>query len=451
MAARVIALGLLLAAVLSAQPKRVLYITHSAGFVHGSIPTSIAVLRAVAARSGALELIASEDLSLISAERLSQYDAVLFFTSGELPLTDQQKADLLAFVRSGKGFGGVHSATDTLYQWPEYGELIGAWFDGHPWVQRVRIDVEDPEHPISRATAPSWEIMDEIYQHRSFSRDRVRVLMSLDPTSVDLNAPGVNRSDNDFALAWVRPYGSGRSFYTALGHFDETWRDQRFQSMMLEAMLWLTGLSEGDAAPRPPAQPLIFADGVTNAASGQPAGTISPGSLVSIYGGNLTFGSSMSARAGQPATRLAGAMVRINGQIAPVFYASPGQINALAPASLSGSPCRRPTGQCVQVDVLIPGMAAASDLAALAERTPAIFTVTIENDVAILWTTGLGAVRQSGRLQETIWRPRVLVNDIAAEVLYSGLAPGWPGLYQINVALPPEAINAPRREFRILD
>ncbi|MGH9659273.1 MAG: ThuA domain-containing protein, partial [Bryobacteraceae bacterium] len=106
------ALMLALAGCAFPAPKRVLYVTHSAGFVHGSISTSRRVLQSAAARSGALEVVATEDLSFLTAARLRDFDVVFFFTSGELPLDDSQKADLLAFVRGGKGFGGVHSATD---------------------------------------------------------------------------------------------------------------------------------------------------------------------------------------------------------------------------------------------------------------------------------------------------------------------------------------------------
>jgi uncharacterized protein len=224
-----------------AAPKRVLYITTSAGFRHDSIPTSCAVMQQLATRSGQFEVFCSEDLSLISADSLRDFDILYFFTSGELELNDQQKADLLAFVRDGKGFGGVHSATDTLYTWPEYGELIGAYFNGHPWAQGVSIHVEDSDDPIMRALGPSFQIADEIYQFRDFSRDRVHVLMSLDTSSVDLTVPGVAREDGDFPLAWRRDYGQGRVFYTALGHGVETWLDERFQNMLMNALVWLGG------------------------------------------------------------------------------------------------------------------------------------------------------------------------------------------------------------------
>src|SRR2546427_6819978 len=144
----------------TAAPKRVLYVTHSAGFRHGSLPTSCAVMQDLGVRSGDFEVTCSEDLALISADSLRDFDILYFFTSGELALSDQQKADLLAFVRAGKGFGGAHSATDTLYTWPEYGEMIGAYFNGHPWTQEISIRVEDTDDPIVSALSPSFRFAD---------------------------------------------------------------------------------------------------------------------------------------------------------------------------------------------------------------------------------------------------------------------------------------------------
>jgi type 1 glutamine amidotransferase len=323
-------------------PKRVLYITYTAGFRHGSIPASQQALLDIAARSnGRLEVVPSEDLSLISAENLKSFDALFFFTSGELPLSDQQKADLLQFVRDGKGFGGAHSATDTLYLWPDYGDMIGAYFDGHPWTQTVSIDVEDPGHPAMQALVPSFKILEEIYQFRNFSRDRVRVLMTLDTGSVDMTAPGINRTDGDFALAWCRNYGEGRVFYTALGHFDETWQDPRIQSMLANALLWLTNQIAGDATPRT-SSPNIAAGGVGDALV--PGRALAPGSLISIYGSGLTTGSTMQGSG----VKLAGTQVLLDGAAIPLLYVSPTQINAQLPAD-------RSVGSMLQV--LVPGVA----------------------------------------------------------------------------------------------
>ena len=119
-------------------PRRILYVTATYGFRHtDSIDASVEVMQQLARESGTLEIVHTEDVSLLTAAYLRSFDAVYFFTSGELPLSDQQKTDLLEFVRQGKGFGGSHSATDCLYTWPEYGDMIGGYFDGHPWAREA--------------------------------------------------------------------------------------------------------------------------------------------------------------------------------------------------------------------------------------------------------------------------------------------------------------------------
>jgi len=423
----------LLQMVALAQPKKVLYITHSAGYRHDSLPLSQQVIKKVAARTGKLDVTATDDVSELSD--LSSYSAVVFFTSGELPLTTTQKDSLLSFVRNGGGFAGFHSATDTFYTWPEYGELIGARFDGHPWVQEVGIDIEDPDHPAMRNLTPSFRIIEEIYQFREFSRDRVRVLMTLDTHSADIRAPSVNRTDGDFALAWTREYGRGRVFYNALGHFEDTWRDSRFQQSVEQALLWITGQLEGEAQPRSVVRPSIAQNGVGNAATMQPPMTISPGSFVSIYGANLTSGASMASDVRTASYRLAGTRVTMNGADTAVVYASPEQLNVLAPLDLDAG-----DGQSVEVAINLPSSVTTTVRAAFAQATPGIFVATNDNRSATLWATGLGVVRRSGDLFETVAKPMVLVNSQPAAVLFSGLAPGWPGLYQVNVELPADVM-----------
>ena len=218
--------------------RKVLYVTHSAGFQHGVLPLSEEVLRAIGTASRAFQVTVAQDSHAIDQDNLRNYDGIVFYTSGELPLSDLQKKSLLDFIRSGKGFTGIHSATDTLYSWPEYGELIGGIFDGHPWHQKVTIEAEDPVHAATRHLAPEFQITDEIYQFRNFIREQVHGLLRLDTNSVNLNVPGVNRFDGDFALAWTRPFGSGRVFYTALGHREEVWQDKRFQQHLLNGIRW---------------------------------------------------------------------------------------------------------------------------------------------------------------------------------------------------------------------
>lgn len=225
-----------------ARAKRaVLYLTHSAGWKHDVLPLSEQIFKQIGERSGAFEATVTQDCSLISRDNLKKYDAIVFYTTGELPLSDEQKAAFLDFIKSGKGFIGIHSATDTFYKWPEYGELIGGYFDQHPWHQEITVKVEDSHHAATRHLGSSFKIKDEIYQIRNFSRDRVHVLMSLDVSSVDLTLPAVHRTDKDFALAWWRNYGRGRVFYTALGHRAEVWQDERFQQHLLGALRWAMG------------------------------------------------------------------------------------------------------------------------------------------------------------------------------------------------------------------
>lgn len=409
-------IALLFAALsLAQEPKRILYVTHSAGFRHDSVVVSGDVLRSLNPR---LAVTPTEDLSQITAENLRNYDAVFFFTSGELDLRPDQRTALLEFVRGGGGFGGVHSATDTLYTWPEYGELIGGYFDGHPWVQSVRIDIEDPDHPAAAHLTPGFDIVEEIYQFRNLSRERVRVLMSLNPMSVDLNAPGVHPNTEDFPLAWVRTYGEGRVFYSALGHFDDTWSDRRFQRMLEGALLWMTRLADAAADLRPAARPVIQAAG--NAATGRPERTVAPGSLVTLYGQNLTPG---SAIAGPYLNRLAGATVRFNGTPVPLLYAAPGQINAYVPRELRSEP---------QAELIVTTPSGSSEPLAVttATSTPGVFAITSTQQAVTLWATGLGATPQ--------FTPdlNARIGNQPARVLFAGPSPEFLGLEQINLEIP---------------
>jgi len=217
---------------------RILYFTHSAGYRHDVLPLSRAILKQVGQESGTFEVTATEEMSEFTLANLRRYDAVIFYTTGELPMSDAKKAALLDFVRSGHGFLGVHSATDTFYTWPNYLELIGGYFDGHPWHQTVRIESADPSSSLVSFLGRSFEIEDEIYQISDFDHRGSHVLLRLDETSVDLTRDGVHRRSYGWPLAWTRSYGQGRVFYTALGHEPAVWRDARFQRMLLNAILW---------------------------------------------------------------------------------------------------------------------------------------------------------------------------------------------------------------------
>ena len=202
-------------------------------------------LSRVGQSSGLIDVTATEDVSQLSTENLARYAAVMFYTTGELSMSAAQKAALLDFVRSGRGFIGVHSATDTFYEWADYGALIGGYFDGHPWHQSVRINVSEPSDALVAFLGPSFEIKDEIYQIRDFDEQGSRVLLRLDGKSVDLSREGVHQRSYGWPLAWRRSYGRGRVFYTALGHEQAVWRDPRYQRLLLNAIRW--SIKQGDS------------------------------------------------------------------------------------------------------------------------------------------------------------------------------------------------------------
>jgi type 1 glutamine amidotransferase len=197
------------------------------------------------------ELLTKQKLTA-NAKNLDSFDVVLFYTTGELHMSPQQKADFMSFIKQdGKGFIGVHSALDTNYAWPEYGEMIGGYFNEHPWMTfDAPVIVEDPNFPAMKAFAPTFTIHDEIYQAKDWSRDKVRVLARLDPTKLNYNNPRVHRTDHDFAVAWAKMYGNGRVFYSTFGHTEQAWDMPEIQKMYLEAIKWALKLTDADVTPR---------------------------------------------------------------------------------------------------------------------------------------------------------------------------------------------------------
>jgi len=231
-------------------PPRVLMVTYSAGYQHdvvrrpvtGELSTAERVVADLGRRSASFEVthVASRDeLARLTALSIRDYRAMVFFTTGDLPIAAAVREAMFQSMRDGAGFVGVHSATDTWYTVAAYRELLGGVFDGHPWHQRVRLVVEDRTHPATRHLGDGFELVDEIYQFRAWSRADVHVLLRLDPRSADLGRG--KRSDGDYALAWTKAYGRGRVIYTALGHEPAVWADSRFQSHLLGAIQWALG------------------------------------------------------------------------------------------------------------------------------------------------------------------------------------------------------------------
>jgi uncharacterized protein len=239
--------------------KRILIVAQTMGWHHDSISDALAVLVKLGQDSNLYDAEIRTDTEWLTKKRLNpmrknlvQYDAIVFCsTTGELPMTEEQKADFMSAIRDeGKGFVGIHAALDTFYQWPEYGEMLGGWFDGHPWnTFDAPVIIEDPAFPaVKHFKGTTLTLKDEMYQPKSWSREKVNVIMRLDDSKLDYGKAPKARQDRDFAITWSKLHGKGRVFYSSLGHTRESWQDPNVQTMYLEAIRWVLGGSEGSTA-----------------------------------------------------------------------------------------------------------------------------------------------------------------------------------------------------------
>jgi len=240
--------------------KKLLAIGEEKGYRHEAVSHALATIERLGRETGLWETTIRTDTEALTkakleynAPNLNDFDAVLFYTGGNLEMTSQQKADFLGFIHDdGKGFIGVHSATITFTNWPEYGEMIGGYFDEHPWgTFNAPVIVEDAAFPGMAQWPAAFTIRDEIYQMHQYSREKLRVLLRLDPAKLDMTNKNVHRKDGDFAVAWAKSYGQGRVFYSTLGHPVENWDRPDMQKMYFEAIRWALRLVDADSTPRP--------------------------------------------------------------------------------------------------------------------------------------------------------------------------------------------------------
>ena len=233
---------------LLAAEKQLLVVTVTKGFRHGSIPTAEAVLAGLAERHEAFAVdFARTDEELaekLAPAKLSRLDGVIFAnTTGELPIPD--KDAFMKWIASGKGFVGMHSATDTFHQYRPYIEMIGGEFQTHGAQVEVDAVNEDPDHSSCAHYGGHFKIHDEIYIMKSFRRDRVHGLLTL------FHHPN-SRQPGDYPIAWCRKHGQGKVFYTSLGHREDVWTNADYQQHILGGILWSLGLAPGDADPVDP-------------------------------------------------------------------------------------------------------------------------------------------------------------------------------------------------------
>lgn len=237
------AVGLAEKPAIAAQRKtKLLFVTESKGFRHQILHQAEEIMEKLGATNGFDVTITQLAENKLTPEYLKSLDVIVFYTTGELPLSDAQKKALLDWIKSGKFFLGLHSATDTFYKWPEYGQMIGGYFNKHPWTQDITVTIktEDKSHPASRHLPDGWSMKEEIYQIKDFiGRDKTHVLVSLDQSKTDMTRPGVEAKD--FPLVWWHDYGKGKVMYNAMGHRPDVWTTDWYQTMLANAIKWGTG------------------------------------------------------------------------------------------------------------------------------------------------------------------------------------------------------------------
>jgi uncharacterized protein len=216
--------------------------TYTTGFRHSSIPIAEATLRDLGARSGLYQTefcrTEADVTSRLTAGGLQEIDAVFFAnTTGNLGIPDMRA--FLDWIAAGHGFLGAHSASDTYHESADYLAMLGGEFATHGLITEADIRVDDPSDPAVAHLAPRFRITDELYRFTRNSRSDVHVLLSMDRNPPD--GVGDAGAPSDLPMAWRRAYGSGRVFYTALGHREEVWQDPRFQQHLLGAVRWVLG------------------------------------------------------------------------------------------------------------------------------------------------------------------------------------------------------------------
>jgi len=261
-----------------AQKRKVLAFTKALGFVHSSIPLCAKTVEILGNKSGAWETVTSNDLAMFEPDSLKQFDAVFMCsTTGEVfgngPVAKMSKADgekygrlrksVLEFVRGGKGWGGSHAATDSCYSWPEYGDMIGGYFSGHPY-GHIFVKNDDPASPINAAfKGKGFEFSDEIYvfgprgkrpdgtEAQPYSRTKLHELLSIDVNNpkVKIDVKAGNRADCDYAISWIKTYDKGRVFYCSFGHNEHIFFDARVLQHFQDGIQFMLGDLKADATP----------------------------------------------------------------------------------------------------------------------------------------------------------------------------------------------------------
>ncbi|MFF4876118.1 MULTISPECIES: ThuA domain-containing protein [unclassified Micromonospora] len=231
-------------------PYDVLVFSKTAGFRHDAIPVGIQTIRDLGAANN-FTVTATEDAAAFTTANLNQYEAVVFLnTTGDV-LNASQQTVFESYIGSGRGYVGVHAAADTEYDWPFYGNLVGAWFASHPAIQQANVKVEDRGHAATAHLPQTWTRTDEWYNYRTNARSTAHVLATLDESSYSGGGMGA-----DHPHSWCKSYNGGRSFYTGGGHTQSSYAEPAFRAHLLGGIRYAAGRSKADCRPETGYTPL---------------------------------------------------------------------------------------------------------------------------------------------------------------------------------------------------
>lgn len=243
------------------KPRKMLVFTRAKGLVHTSIPYATKAIELMAKKTGAFEIVVSDDMSIFNSKRLKPFDAICFNNSNRMDFRDPaMRKSLMDFVRSGRGVVGIHAATTNFssrppvggVDWPEAGEMMGGIFAGHHWRSgrgEWAVKIDDPDHPLNAAFGgKGFKIADEIYMYKNFQKDSVRVLLSLDFR--DPKTASVKREQTYVPVSWIRKWGKGRVFYCSLGHDNHVFWNPAVLQHYLDGIQFALGDLSVDTTPR---------------------------------------------------------------------------------------------------------------------------------------------------------------------------------------------------------
>ncbi|MHC4507060.1 MAG: ThuA domain-containing protein [Planctomycetota bacterium] len=244
---------------LQARPRKrrkILVFWRCDGFYHGCIPVACKLIELMGQKTGAYQAVipqtASEQMDLLNARNLAAFDGVLFNNTTRLNPNPQQQKALIDFVKGGKGFIGIHAASDNFYKWPEGAAMVGGLFAGHPWGGggTWAFKVENPDNPVNKSFGgEGFKLKDEIYNLKDpYTRADRRILLSLD---MDDPATGSKRGrkDRDQAVAWIKKCGKGRVFYCSLGHHNQIFWEPKIVAHYLAGIQYALGDLKADDSP----------------------------------------------------------------------------------------------------------------------------------------------------------------------------------------------------------